>query len=207
MGLERRAADGGTESRLLVWTDFVCPFSWLAEHQLRRLRLEHGVEVEHRAFELRPPGTPPLPPQDADIEAVWDSDLLPLARELGAELSWPALRPRTRKAHELAAFARERGGEDAAREALFRAVFADGRDIGRIDVLVDVGVALGWDAAEVKVALDLDSYAARIIADEVEAAESGIAGTPSFRTGSETLVGLHSYDTLRELAFSRDDHL
>ena len=42
--------------RITVWSDYVCPFCYLAEPLLERIRQEYGeaVDLEWRAFELRP---------------------------------------------------------------------------------------------------------------------------------------------------------
>lgn len=191
---------GGTEGgrpRVVVFGDYTCPFSYLAEASLARLRAE-GVETEYRAFELRPAPVPRLDPASEGLRRWWEEEVFPAARALGVEIRYPPGQPRTRKAHEAAAFAREQGRFLEMHEALFRAFFVEGRDIGRIDVLVEVGRDAGFDPAGLKVALDIDRYTERVLADEEEARALGITGTPTFLVGTERVVGLHPYDVLRE---------
>ena len=186
---------------VVLFADFTCPFSYVTEAALRRLESEGTAAVETRAFELHPPGTW-LPPggSAADVEAA-----RPLAEELGLPLAPPPLAARTRKAHEAARFAASRGVGREMREALYAAYFRDGRDVGRIDVLVELGAALGLDESELKVVLDVDAFAGEIAADRALAARLGIAGTPAMLAGTggaaRLVVGAYPLaDLRRELA-------
>ena len=131
-----------------------------------------------RAYELYPAPVR-LPLGGPEVEAA-----LPLAAALGLEMRRPPMAARTRKAHELARFAAGRGMERAMRAAIFGAYFAEGRDIGRIDVLVEIDAGLGLDASETKVVLDVDTFAAEVMRDGAEARRLGIAGTPALLLGT-----------------------
>lgn len=183
--------------RLVVYSDYVCPFSYLAESGLARLKLEEGVVVEYRPFELRPAPAPLPDPADPALVAQWERTILPLAATLGVEMRRPPVVPRSRKAHELAAFAREKGVFPAMHDALFRAFFQEGRDIGRIDVLVDLAVALGLDRTETRVVLDVDRCTPEVEAAELEAVRRGILAVPTFCRDDEELAGLQPYPVLR----------
>jgi predicted DsbA family dithiol-disulfide isomerase len=182
---------------VLVFSDFTCPFSYVTEAALRRLEDEGRAAPRYAAFELYPAPAPlPDAPSAADVEAA-----RPLADELGIALAAPAAVPRTRKAHEAARHAQARGAGRAMREALFAAHFAAGRDVGRIDVLVDLAAALGLDATEAKVTLDVDRYAPAVDADRALAARLGIAAVPALVIGdgadAELVLGALPYAALR----------
>ena len=142
---------------VVVFSDFACPFSYVTEAALRRMEAAGEVEPTCLAWELYP-APAPLPSADA---GGWMDALRPLADELGIALRVPAP-VRTRKAHEAAAFARSKGLGGGMRDALYAAHFAEGRDIGRIDVLVDIGEVVGVDRSELKVVLDVDALAPRV---------------------------------------------
>ena len=86
----------------------------------------------------------------------------------------PLLVPDPGKAHELVLFASRHDQAARATAALFHAFFAEGRDIGRIDVLVEIGRRLGLSEGEVKVTLDLDIHAAELATRSTRARERGI---------------------------------
>lgn len=172
-------AAGRTETPLLaVYGDFVCPFSWMAEPVAERASDALGLSIRHHAYELRP--LPAPHPDERYMRRLWEHGVLPIARSLGIEASFPSIRTRTRKAHEAAAFAEERGRGRELRAALYDAYFRGGRDIGRIDVLVELGEATGLDRTELKVALDVDQYTDRVVEDRERAARLGLTGVPAF---------------------------
>jgi predicted DsbA family dithiol-disulfide isomerase len=205
----RREVRRLTGGPLVVFADYVCPYCYLAESVLRRLRAE-GTAVEPAAFELRPSGTPLPASDEAWLRHAWERSVLPLAEELGVTLRYPALAARTRKAHEAVAFARAAGDPTAMHEAVYRAYWQEGRDIGRIDVLVDIGAAAGLDRGALRVALDIDQWTDRVAQDSGLARRIGIGGVPAYLLGGtrdaaagavvearRLRVGLQRYDELR----------
>ncbi len=183
--------------RLVVYSDYVCPFSCLAEAALTRLRAEGEVETEYRAYELRPAPVPLPDPAAPWLARHWRDTILPLAAALGVGMRQPEVQPRSRKAHEMAKLAAEHGRFQPVHDALFRAFFAEGRDIGRIDVLVEIGVEAGLDREELGVGLGVDRWAERVVEEEREALEREIGGVPTFLVDDEALVGLQPYGVLR----------
>ena len=101
--------------------DYVCPYSRMAESLLTRLRDEADVDVEYRAFELRPAPAPLAPADDPELRRVWRETIEPMAASLGVEMRRPPVQARSRKAHEAAAYARRHGRFRALHEALFHA--------------------------------------------------------------------------------------
>jgi predicted DsbA family dithiol-disulfide isomerase len=188
---------------VVVFSDFACPFSYVTEAALRRMQAAGEVEATHLAWELYP-APAPLPSAD---DGGWMDALRPLADELGIALRVPAP-VRTRKAHEAAAFAASKSVGAAMREALFAAHFAEGRDIGRIDVLVEIGAGLGLDASELKVVLDVDAFSARVAAEQDAALRAGVEGVPTIVVGTgdtaRWLVGARPFAELRAAVLEGD---
>jgi len=180
----------------VVYCDYVSPFCYMAEPALRRLRAEAGVQVEHRAYELWP--APAALPDPREAEREWAEVVEPLARALGVELRFPRIQPRTRKAHEAAAYARDHGRFDELHEALYRAHFVEGLDIGRIDVLAEVGARAGLDAQDLRIALSVDRYTDQVLAEELEAVRRGVRGVPAYVVGGRLIMGLQRYEDLLE---------
>ena len=184
------------EARVVVYYDYVSPFCYMAEPVLRRLREEAGVRVEHRAFELWP--APAELPDPREQERNWAAVVEPLARELGMEMRYPRVQPRTRKAHETAAYAREHGRFDEVHDALYRAYFVEGLDIGRIDVLAELGARSGLDVQDLRIALGVDRYTEQVLAEEVEALGRGVRGVPAYVVDGRLVTGLQQYEDLLE---------
>lgn len=182
------------QREIAFFADYVCPFSYMGWLGLERVRQELGIVPVFRAFELRPPGTAA---PTAPVEAEWalvDS----VAREAGVVVRRPAFVPRTRKAHEATKHVARLGLAAAWQRAIFDAYFVQGRDIGRIDVLVDIAGLLGLDRMELKVALDVDAHADDVAGDRALAEALEIGGTPAYVAGADVRVGLLTDEHLRE---------
>lgn len=98
----------------------------------------------------------------------------------------PPIQPRSRRAHEAAKWAQTQNQFDAYNEALFRAFFERGEDIGNIDVLVrlarDLALAsnLQLDDSNLRAALESKQFEPSVVADEHEASELGVHAVPAF---------------------------
>jgi predicted DsbA family dithiol-disulfide isomerase len=198
---------GAQVRRLVVYADYVCPFCYLAEVGVARLRRDGLVSVDGAAFELRPSGTP-LPAADAEwMRNAWTRHVEPLARELGVDMRYPAVMTRTRKAHEAAAYARAEGRWEAMHAALYRAYWVEGRDIGRIDVLSAIGGEVGLDPISVRIALDVDQWSERVAGEEHAASALELRAVPAYIltdgdedgavAASAVRTGLMRYEELR----------
>jgi predicted DsbA family dithiol-disulfide isomerase len=88
------------------------------------------------------------------------------------------VQPRSRKALEAALFADAHGRFAQMHEALFRAFFEQGRDIGNIDELCAIAGESGLDTDALRGALDHNRYTAQVLDDEQLAHSLGITGVP-----------------------------
>jgi predicted DsbA family dithiol-disulfide isomerase len=83
-------------------------------------------------------------------------------------------------AHRFSHFAAKQGKGDAAEESLFKAYFTEGKNIADQDTLIQLGTAIGLDAAGVKQALEDNAYAQEVRQDIAEAEALGVRGVPFF---------------------------
>jgi predicted DsbA family dithiol-disulfide isomerase len=167
--------------RVFVWSDYVCPFCYLELPELDRLNDAYGgrVTVDWRAFELRPEPAPTLDPDGEYLHRVWGQSVYPMADQRGMVLRLPPVQPRSRKAHEAAAFARAQGRFDPMHRALFQAFFEEGFDIGRDDVLIDLARSVGLDGDALAEALRDGRHTAQVLADQEVARRMGLGGVPA----------------------------
>jgi predicted DsbA family dithiol-disulfide isomerase len=199
---------GPAKVRVTVWSDYVCPFCYLELPVLDRLRAELGdrVEVDWRAFELRPEPGPTLDPDAPYLHRVWGRSVHPMARERGMTLRLPPVQPRSRKALEAAEFARSVGRFGAMNDALFRAFFQDGKDLADPDTLVGIGAQAGLDPEALRAALAEERFLPKVLADEEEARRLGLSGVPALVVGRADepvgrgylLEGAQPYEAVRE---------
>ena len=201
------------KARLTVFSDYVCPFCYLEEPDLARIRREYGerVEVDYRAYELRPYPVPTLDPGGEYLHRVWNSAVYPMANSLGMTLRLPPVQPRSRRALEAAEHARDQGRFDAMHDALFRAFFAGGRDLDDTSTLLEIGGYAGLDRDELSQALEEGSYTEKVISDEELARRLGITSVPTILVGgsdrpfeeAEPVVGAQTGNGRLEAAVER----
>jgi predicted DsbA family dithiol-disulfide isomerase len=180
-----------------LYLDYIDPGSFLMDRRIEAVSAGLGVRVQRLPWEARPPSLPPLDPLDEGWVAYW-SEMAAEAAKSTLELRSPALIPRTRKAHELALHAREKGLFDKVHRALMAAFHLEGRDLGRVDVLVEVGCAAGLDRSETKAVLDVDRFAASVEEMRTRGEGAGVRGVPTLVFGDRMLEGVHPEETLRE---------
>jgi len=182
---------------ITVFSDFVCPYSYVVESTLYELDQDR-VELRFRATDTVPVGAKGTPAPGDSGET-----LRALADEAGVVIRTNPLGARTWKAHEATHFARQVGQEIELRRGIFDAYLRDGLDIGRIDVLTSLAPAAGIDPIGLKIALDIDRFQRDVQADIDLAARLRITATPTIFLGSgksaRILVGALGSEALRLL--------
>ena len=142
---------------------------------------------------------PTLDPNGDYLHSVWGSSVYPLAKNLGVEIKLPPVQPRSRRAHEAAHWARRHGKFREYNDALFRAFFQRGEDLGNTDVLVCLGSDMGLEGDDLRKALDNASHLENVLADEREANKLGLRGVPAFIANRKiALSGVQSLESLQK---------
>jgi predicted DsbA family dithiol-disulfide isomerase len=123
-----------------------------------------------------------------------------MADRLGVTMKLPPVQPRSRLAHEAAAWARTHCRFDDFHAAIFRAFFERGRDIGDTRVLTSLAAELGMDAHSLQHALDTGALESQVQDEEQLARELGITAVPAFVADRRTaLSGVQTVDDLRRM--------
>lgn len=177
---------------IVVVSDVVCPWCLIGVTRLDQMlasRPDVRANVKFHPF-LLDPTTPdegedlrerlerkyrvPASQMFARVEAA--------AKESGIPLDFEKVRRSvsTIRAHTLIRLGEESGQSGALKRALLRAYFLDGRDVGAVDTLVEIGVAHGLDAELVRARLTDPSELAATRAIAREASEQGVTGVPFF---------------------------
>ena len=189
----------GTHSRRVTITvpihfyyDYVEPVSYLMNARLGRLLEGRSrPRVIFHPFELCPPPLPMLDPNEDRWKTRWE-----LARaemeSLGEEMLLPRIIPWSRKAHELARHAEVEGRFPELHDLIFRAYHLHGKDIGRVDVLVELAGEAGLDRSRTKAVLDVDRYGSAVGGEAEEASRGGVRKIPAILGGEEKLEGCHA---------------
>lgn len=188
--------------KLDILSDPICPWCYIGKRNLDAALAErpgHGFEIEWHPFQLNPG----MPAGGMDrreyLEAKFGgkegavkvySRIAEAARAAGIEINFEGIdkTPSTTDAHRLIHWAGLEGRQTAVVEALFRAYFEDGRDIGDKAVLAEIAGEAGLDKAMVATLLEGDNDRDMIAARDNHARERGVQGVPCFILGQRYVV-------------------
>jgi 2-hydroxychromene-2-carboxylate isomerase len=116
------------------------------------------------------------------------TDGLRWAKRLGVPFAWPAKFPVLTVLPLRAAFAAEKLGKLVPyTHAMYRAYFAEGRDISDAAVVADVATKAGLDGAAL--VAEAPNFKEALKAQTQEAVDRGSFGAPTFFVGKEMFVG------------------
>ncbi len=132
-----------------------------------------------------------IPKMQAQMRARMEAEGLPYGNR--------SMTYNSRLAQELGAWADAQPGGEAIHDALFRAYFVDGVNIGDPAALVTIAVAIGLPEAQAREVLEKRTFKAAIDADWEKSHEYGVTGVPTFVAGRHGVVGAQPYEALEEL--------
>ena len=107
------------------------------------------------------------------------------------------LRSRTynsRRAQELGKWAESQGVGNLFHQAVYRAYFVDGINIGLIDELVVIAQTIGLPAEEARKVIQTQSFAVSVDADWQRARELRVSAVPTHLYEGKRLAGFGPYD-------------
>lgn len=191
-------------TQVTVFSDYICPFCYVGSRRLLRVADELGAEVLWANIEIHPE-TPPegMPVEDLGYDPEqWRRMMTALdemARAEGLPVAERTFTTNSRRALLMAEAAKDEGPDvfAAVHEALFRAFFGEGRNIGDAEVLCAIAETNGLPEWRVDRAWTDPAYGERLQQYQATAARLGVRGTPTFIIGERALVGAVETDELR----------
>jgi len=198
-----------------VYSDYVCPFCYLGKRSLEAYqgRREDDLAVEWHPFDLRGHKRGPDGEIDDSVEDGKDDAYFEQVRENVARLrekydagemldlddlpddvdslsaQVASLYVKTEHPDQWPAFD----------DAVFEALWVDGRDIGDVDVLADVAETVGLDGAEIRDAVADGDLRDRLQESFADARQAGVTGVPTFVYGGHAARGAVPPEQLRRL--------
>ncbi|RNI28884.1 DsbA family oxidoreductase [Rufibacter latericius] len=179
-----------------IWSDVVCPFCYIGkrrfEKALEGFQGKDKVEVVWRSFQLDP-DMKVVPGQSVHeylgkrkgttaAEGKKMNDYMAdMAKEVGLHYDFDkAIINNTFDAHRLLHLAKKHGKQNEMKERLFAAYYTQGKNVGDLDTLVQLGEEVGLNGAEIREALQKETYAQEVQQDMYEAQQVGVRGVPFY---------------------------
>jgi predicted DsbA family dithiol-disulfide isomerase len=105
----------------------------------------------------------------------------------------------SRLAQELGKWAETRTDSWAVHEALFKAYFVDGRNVGDLETLVDIAARVGLPADEARQVLEQRTFKDAVDRDWTMSRQAGVTGVPTFAAAGYGVVGAQPYEVIEQL--------
>ena len=105
----------------------------------------------------------------------------------------------SRLAQELGKWADTQPGGEAIHDALYRAYFVDGVNVGDVEALLKVAAATGLDVEVTREVLESRSFSDAVDEDWAKSRQYGVTGVPTFIAGRQGVVGAQPYEALEQL--------
>lgn len=188
--------------KLDILSDPICPWCYIGKANLDRALAavpDHPFVIEFHPFQLNPDMPAGGMDRRAYLEAKFGgregavrayAPVVERAEAAGLSIDFEAMTrtPNTLDAHRLIHWAGIEGCQLDAVDALFKAYFTEGRDIGDHEVLSDIADSLGMDAAVVHKLLASDADRDAIRQRDAHSREMGVTSVPTFIVASKHAV-------------------
>jgi predicted DsbA family dithiol-disulfide isomerase len=192
----RRAPVNSNPLTIVIYSDLICPWCYIGRRRLGQalqlMAFNEPPRIIWRPFQLNPD----LPPSGLDRRAYrtakfgsWersqamDQRVVETGKALGLVFDYDRVlvTPNTLNSHRLLWWANIMGWpQDALAEALFRAYFSEGRDLGQLEVLADVAAEVGLSREWCQFFLESEDGREEVLAEEREARRRGLEAVPLF---------------------------
>lgn len=184
-----------------IFTDFICPWCYLATGVVERLQQDYPLQIQWSPFPLNP-SIPPegmlltemLPGMDLDAA---HRRLYRMMDELGLPHTDRTRIFNSRLAQELALWAATQSGGDKLLPLLYRAYFAQERNLADAAVLLEQVYEAGLDVEAAGVVLHDGSFSDDLDACWQRARQQQISGIPTFIAGGYQMTGYNPEPELR----------
>lgn len=200
--------------KIEIWSDVMCPFCYIGKRHLEKaietLHFNNEIEIEWKSYQLNPDY------QNTTNESLYDylarakgmtvaqakqmtGNVLEMAIKAGLTLDFRHSIPANSfDAHRFLHFAKGKGLQNEAEEALFYAHFVGGKDIANKETLSAIGQTLGLLKEEIDNVLVGDDFAEAVQYDVYESHQIGIKGVPHFVfDGKYSLSGAQPIETFK----------
>lgn len=199
-----------------IWFDFICPFSYLGKKRfdkaLKQFKHNKEVVVQYHNYCIAPYIHNCLD-MNAHEYLAYHKDisyeeakkihekLTYIFKEEGIKADFEKLIPTTsKKAHQMLKLITDVDAINAFIDHVFKAHFEDGKDIGSLPVLIEIGQKVGLKKVDIEAVYNTDMYEQEIKRDYETSKELGLTGVPAFVVNRKYyLLGGQPYSAFVEL--------
>jgi predicted DsbA family dithiol-disulfide isomerase len=192
--------------KVIVYSDYICPFCYIGKRRIDTLIKEFDVDVEWKCFELHPE----TPKEGKDFSNFFDSDYIKmirenvdkLANEVNLKFKLNSSISNSKLSLKVGEFAKTKNKFEPYHEAVFNAYFQEAKDIGDIRVIAEIAKKIGLNIKELTTYLRSNESDKILEKHKKEAIKDEINGVPTFIIGEKKIVGAQPYNVIRKVVES-----
>ena len=189
---------------LEVFTDYVCPWCYLGDARVKKIKNNFDINIKLVHFPLHPE-TPQegrtllelfqsnpddIKEKNIRMKGLMDQEELPYIDRTHTYNS--------RLAQEVGAWAETMQKNTPIHDNFFEAYFVKGLNIGLEEVILDVVSNSGLDINEARSVIKDRTFKKNIDEDWKKSNEYGVTGVPTFVYSGQSLVGAQPYENLEQ---------
>jgi len=189
---------------LEVFTDYVCPWCYLGDARVKKIKNNFDIKIKLVHFPLHPE----TPQEGRTLLELFQSNLDDIKEKnirmkgLMDQEELPYIdRTHTynsRLAQEVGAWAETMQKNTSIHDNFFEAYFVKGLNIGLEEVILDVVSNSGLDINEARSVIKDRTFKKNIDEDWKKSNEYGVTGVPTFVYSGQSLVGAQPYENLEQ---------
>ena len=187
---------------LEVFTDYVCPWCYLGDARVRKLKKNFDLNIKLVHFPLHPEtplegrtllelfrtSTDDIKEKNLRMKGLMDEENLPYNNRTRTYNS--------RLAQEIGAWAETVQNDTSIHDNFFEAYFVKGLNIGSEEVILDVVTKSNLDIDEARSVIKNRTFKSNIDEDWEKSRKYGVTGVPTIVYAGQSLVGAQPYENL-----------
>lgn len=183
-----------------VYYDYICPFCYLGTKRILGLSKEFNLTIDWKGIEIHPEFPPQGKKRTKTLKSKSFAETIrEMAKEDNIEIKLPGFATNSRSILEASEFAKIKGKFLEFHIGVYEAYFLEGRNIGDIEIVLDIGEKAGLDKSELQECLSKRTMFDKIEANKKEAEDKLILGVPTFLFGDFPVHGNQSTQTMRHI--------
>ena len=183
-----------------VYYDYICPFCYLGTKRILGLSKEFNLTIDWKGIEIHPEFPPQGKKRTKTLKSKSFAETIrEMAKEDNIEIKLPGYATNSRLSLEASEFAKIKGKFLEFHIGVYEAYFLEGRNIGDIEIVLDIGEKAGLHRTELVECLNKRTMFDNIEANKKEAEDNIILGVPTFIFGNFPVHGNQSTQTMRHI--------
>ena len=193
-----------SNQKLEVFTDYVCPWCYLGDSRIKKIKNEFRVDIQLIHFPLHPE----TPTEGRTLIELFGSNQedIDQKNERMKELMILENLPyknrthtyNSRLAQEIGAWAQSIDNETSIHDNFFEAYFVQGLNVGLESVILDVVSKSGLNIEEARKVIKNRLFMKNIDDDWNKSRNYGVTGVPTYVYQKQSLVGAQPHENLVE---------